>query len=53
MPADAGIVRIHAQTICPAMPQRTADSRRTRTDTDDRAGDGVRRAHRYAEVRTR
>ena len=28
MSADAGIVRIHAQTICRATPQRTADSRR-------------------------
>ena len=28
MVADAGIVRIHAQTICPATPQRTALSRR-------------------------
>ena len=28
MIADAGIVRTHAQTICRATPQRTADSRR-------------------------
>ena len=28
MTKDAGIVRIHAQTIRPAMPQRTADNRR-------------------------
>src|SRR3989440_2728219 len=27
MPADAGIVSSHAQTIRPATPQRTADSR--------------------------
>ena len=28
MSADAGIVSTQAQTICPATPQRTADSRR-------------------------
>src|SRR5436190_21584156 len=28
MAAEIGMVRIHAHTICPAMPQRTADSRR-------------------------
>ena len=28
MTAEAGIVSTHAQTIRPAMPQRTADSRR-------------------------
>ena len=47
----AGIVSTHAQTICPATPQRTADKRRTGADADNRAGDRVCRAHRHAGLR--
>ena len=51
--ADAGIVKIQAQTMLPATPQRTADGAPHRADADDRAGDRVRRRHRDAERRWR
>ena len=51
MTAAAGIVSTHAQTIRPAIPQRTADSRCVAPTPTIDAGDRVRRAHRNAEVR--
>ena len=49
----AGIVKIQAQTMLPATPQRTADGAPHRADADDRAGDRVRGRHRDAERRWR
>ena len=43
------MVKIQAQTMRPATPQRTAESRRVDADADDGAGDGVRGGDRDAE----
>ena len=51
MKADAGMVKIQAQTMLPATPQRTADGFLRRADADDGAGDGVRGRHRHADAR--
>ncbi len=50
MNAEHGIVRIQAQTIRPATPQRIAESLVDRADADDRAGDRVRGRDRDAEA---
>ncbi len=50
MPAEAGMVTIHAITMLPATPQRTAEVPLRGAHADDGAGDGVRGRHRDAEV---